>query len=816
MRLVMLLVLGVRGQGECADSLTWFKNLRPEQDCTWVHENAAKRCDAVGADRTLASYSCPAACRTPCGDSPTWFRHGNPSKDCSWVSIYSSKRCQSRSEWGEAAAEACPAACPHYVEGRQFESCDALLASRLEAMQEPNTTVTDGMAPREVVGVNGGECFTHYYEPGRGTAPPEFGGNFEADSGGDAEFSDTNAQETGVYEPDVVKATGNEYVFIASATRNDSSACEYRLSVVRDDDAGLELVASIPLVDLATTPIEMFVANDVLVIVGSAYLYYAEEVPVRGYYYSPNLEAAVVLLVFDVSDPTSPTLVRRQIREGYYIDGRRIENTSYVVITRYASWGRVPRSTVPFFRDEVFATTPHGPPEQKSSVGGDAEAASELAAAAGPTEPVAECSDVNYVWPLASEIGEFTSVVPLSMDSPADAAVSPASAAETIATRADATVYASRSHLYLTQVEYMGSYDASFIEWPTMYRTVVMRFSLDGLAVQFDKAFAVPGLIINQFAMSETSDAAYLRVATTTRPADGAWTNTSNALFVYSTKDGQLVGSVRGLAPGESIFSVRFVGDIRCYLVTFVQTDPLFVVSLDNPYDPKVLGELKIEGFSSYLHPLNATHLIGLGRNASLFNWPDDESDPVAIEQGLQLSLFDVVDDTDPQRDDVLVIGDRGSMSDALYDHKAFQLFEGDIVSIPALVASLEVAYELFNDTNIWQWGIPEYQGALLFQLQGSQLVPLANVSHLPDDFFTPTWIAYDDENPDDGYWNTWFDTYGSGYHVKRTLSRGDVFFVFSDTAVTKSTLDENATLIDRLELNEHSVIANLTWGIAT
>lgn len=721
--------------------------------------------------------------------------------------MFARKRCESRSKSGESAAEACPAACPHYVESRQFESCDALLESRSEAMQEPETTVADGMAPREVVGVSGGVCFTYYNEQW---------GEFDAESGGDADFSNTNVQETGIFEPDIVKATADGYVFIASAPRNGSQACEHRLSVVRDDDAGLELVASVPLIDLATTPIEMFVANDVLVIVGSAWLYYAEEVPVTGYYYGPNHEAAVVLLVFDISDPTTPTLVRRQIREGYYIDGRRVANTSYVVITRYASWGRVPRSTVPFFRDEVFATSSQEPAEQKSSVGGDAETASELAAAAGPTEPVAECSDVNYVWPLASEIGEFTSVVPLSMISPADAAASPASAAETIATRADATVYASRSHLYVTQVEYMGSYDASFVAWPTMYRTVVMRFSLDGLAVHFDKAFAVPGLIINQFAMSETSDEAYLRVATTTRPADGTWTNTSNALFVYSTNDGQLVGSVRGLAPGESIFSVRFVGDFRCYLVTFVQIDPLFVVGLDDPYDPVVLGELKIDGFSSYLHPLNATRLIGLGRNVSLYSWPDDESNPVAIEQGLQLSLFDVVDDADPQRDDVLVVGDRGSTSDALYDHKAFQLFEGDIVSIPALVASLEAAYELFNETNIWELGIAEYQGALLFQLQGSQLVPLANVSHLPDDFFTPTWIAFDEENPDDGYWNTWFDTYGSGYHVRRTLSRGDAFFAFSDTAVTKSTLDEHATLIDRLELNEDYVIANLTWGIAT
>ena len=94
--------------------------------------------------------------------------------------------------------------------------------------------------------------------------------------------------------------------------------------------------------------------------------------------------------------------------------------------------------------------------------------------------------------------------------------------------------------------------------------------------------------------------------------------------------------STRARAPprvGETIKSARFTAD-RLYLVTFVQTDPLFTINLDDPANPYVMGELKIPGFSAYLHPLNDTHVIGVGRDA------DDET---GIERGLQFSLFDVL-----------------------------------------------------------------------------------------------------------------------------------------------------------------------------
>ena len=121
----------------------------------------------------------------------------------------------------------------------------------------------------------------------------------------------------------------------------------------------------------------------------------------------------------------------------------------------------------------------------------------------------------------------------------------------------------------------------------------------------------------------------------------------------------KVVGKVEKLAEGEKIYSVRFMQN-RAYLVTFKQIDPLFVIDLEDPTNPKVLGELKIPGFSNYLHPYDETTLIGLGKDSG--NW----------NAGLKLSLFDVSDVKNPKEIDNYVFENGRGDSIALNDHKAF------------------------------------------------------------------------------------------------------------------------------------------------
>jgi uncharacterized secreted protein with C-terminal beta-propeller domain len=173
-----------------------------------------------------------------------------------------------------------------------------------------------------------------------------------------------------------------------------------------------------------------------------------------------------------------------------------------------------------------------------------------------------------------------------------------------------------------------------------------------------------------------------LRIATTTSTG-----GLSNNVFVLDQSGEKLttVGSLTGLAFTERIFSARYIDDVL-YLVTFRQVDPLFTIDLSNPAQPKVAGELKIPGFSSYLHPVGEGKLLGIGRDA-------DETGRI---RGLQVSLFDVSDIYNPRREaqylitsdvkppdgQVLWPGSTGSIAE--HDHHAFSYFpEQGILAIP-------------------------------------------------------------------------------------------------------------------------------------
>ena len=202
-------------------------------------------------------------------------------------------------------------------------------------------------------------------------------------------------------------------------------------------------------------------------------------------------------------------------------------------------------------------------------------------------------------------------------------------------------------------------------------KTVIHKIAVNKGDLQYKTAGEVPGIVLNQFSMDE--DKGYFRIATTKNrrwSSFGESSESYNNIYVLD-ENMKVVGKVEELAKGERIYSVRFMQD-RAYLVTFKQIDPLFVIDLKDPTNPKVLGELKIPGFSNYLHPYDETTLIGLGKDSG--NW----------DASLKLSLFDVSDVKNPKEISNYILGDSRSNSIALYDHKAF-LFskEKNLLVIP-------------------------------------------------------------------------------------------------------------------------------------
>lgn len=248
-------------------------------------------------------------------------------------------------------------------------------------------------------------------------------------------------------------------------------------------------------------------------------------------------------------------------------------------------------------------------------------------------------------------------------------------------------------------------------------KTVIHKIGIDGGKLNYLTEGEIPGTVLNQFSFDEKDN--YLRVATTKNRSWSRFVTESDqesyANIYVLDSDLKLVGSVEKLAPGERIYAARFISD-RVYLVTFQQTDPLFVIDLKEPRQPVVLGQLKIPGFSNYLHPYDDDTLIGIGK--------DTEALPNGgvRTKGLKFSLFDVSNVKAPREIDTYLIGDLGSDSIALYDHKAF-LFAANK---NMLVIPVSITKAMQPDS----YGKLSFSGALVLKVTKSGFELKGQVDH--------------------------------------------------------------------------------------
>jgi hypothetical protein len=225
------------------------------------------------------------------------------------------------------------------------------------------------------------------------------------------------------------------------------------------------------------------------------------------------------------------------------------------------------------------------------------------------------------------------------------------------------TVYGSQGSLYVASERWLDPTPERGDAVPSGRGTAIHRFDArDSDHTTFRASGAVRGYLLNQFSLSEHGD--HLRVATTQEPQ--WWTGEGreqSESYVTTLREGggelRQRGQVGGLGRGERIYAVRFIED-RGYVVTFRQVDPLYVLDLSDPAKPAVAGELKILGYSAYLHPIADDLLLGVGQDAT----------EEGRTRGTQLSLFDVGDAAAPKRTHNVTLGQSGS--EAEYDHHAF------------------------------------------------------------------------------------------------------------------------------------------------
>lgn len=233
--------------------------------------------------------------------------------------------------------------------------------------------------------------------------------------------------------------------------------------------------------------------------------------------------------------------------------------------------------------------------------------------------------------------------------------------------------------------EALLSYDSDVMREQT--RTVIHKVSINESMIDYVAQGSVPGRLLNQFSLGESRDGERLRAATTLEYyTEFSGFSRSNGVYALDA-DMNMVGYIENVAPDESIYSARFMGD-RLYMVTFQQIDPFFVIDISKD-TPRILGELKIPGFSNYLHPYDDEHVLGIGRDTTL------EEERWVRQLGIKVALFNVADVSNPVVADEVIIGDSSAYSDALNNHKAFFFDKRHgIMSLP-----VEGSYRSLEDT---------------------------------------------------------------------------------------------------------------------
>jgi inhibitor of cysteine peptidase len=432
-------------------------------------------------------------------------------------------------------------------------------------------------------------------------------------------------------------------------------------------------------------------------------------------------ETKIFVNVYDLADGENPTLRREVAVDGCYFSSRMIGDYVYVVVRKPAR----------LVEDEV--DLPRVYPEDECRVIPAAEIYH------------SDIADYGYI---------FTVIMAVNVQ---DDGQEPTY--ETILSGWTTNMYVSLRNIYLA----IGYGD----------RTLLHRIHIENGEISYVADGETPGTVLNQFSMDEYEG--YFRIATTSRMS---YENNpslrlllQNNMYVLNMEL-EIVGEIEKIAPGETIHSARFMGD-KCYLVTFRKTDPFFVIELGEPYDPKILGELKISGYSDYLHLYDENHVIGIGKETV----PAEQGD-FSWYQGVKISLFDVADLSEPKEIAKYEIGDRGTDSPVLREHKAF-LFdkEKNLVVLPVSVAERENP----NDPP-YTPGKIVWQGAYVFTVSLSleeKLVLKGTITHM--------------ENG---------DVHDAEYHVTRALYIEDVLYTISNNKIKMNSLFDLSE-INELDLNE-------------
>jgi Beta propeller domain len=469
------------------------------------------------------------------------------------------------------------------------------------------------------------------------------------------DYSTTNVQEQGVDEPDIVKTDGEKIVALAQG--------KLRVVVLGKDDKP-DLVASLA---VEGAGLLLLHRNRAVVV---SHTYGGRPLPADTRLIAP-VPTQTVLTEIDLSAPSRPRVVRTLTLDASYLDARLVGSSLRVVLTSPPPIAFEPpsepgpkaeRAALERNRAQIRSSRAREwlPSYTLRNRRTGAKRTAQLLGCSHVARP-SRFSGLGILSVVTFDLAR--GLVPVDTDG--------------VMTDGQ-MIYASKSSLYVATQRWTEPGELENGK-PPRQTTALHRFDIsDPLRARYRASGDVNGYVINQFAMSELDGV--LRVATTEFPLwwGGAQTDSESSVTTFEQRGGQLVrlGRQGGLGRGERIFGVRFIGDVG-YVVTFRQVDPLYVVDLSRPSDPVIRGELKIRGYSAYLHPLGPDLLLGLGQDAT------DEGRVL----GTQVSTFDVSDPRQPALLRRVTLGK--AWSEAEWDHHAFLYWPRATLAVLPVQASL-------------------------------------------------------------------------------------------------------------------------------
>ena len=498
----------------------------------------------------------------------------------------------------------------------------------------------------------------------------ETGGSMTAGAASSAHNS-TYVQHTGVDEADVIKTDGT-FIYTISGYRD-------RVIIFSADGENAKQVGSVSLNhgDSDITSIhDFYIYGDKLILLANSF--------------ENDKALSTASYVYDVSDKSNISLIDSFSQSGFYVDSRMIDDTLYVVTNHH-------------FYDEDDVPVTYG---NRAATADSADSAD------------AQQVPIDCVYSVECPADSSFLLVSRFNTNKGDKTT------KAILGSAD-TIYCNRDNLYITALEYSRTtydvlkgddFDASkfsndYTLSPFYYlpdETQIVKLSLEN-DIDFVASGRVKGEVSNQYALDEYNG--NLRVATTTYE-NGSTSNSANHLVVLD-KDLKQIGEVSGFAAGEHIEAVRYINE-TAYVITYEQTDPLFVIDLKNPARPTILGEVKIDGFSTMLVPVDDNTLLGIGYNTSSLSELYGEDETVSDMQytnGLKLVLFDVTDKANPK----------------VLDEKIFKDYDSEVQYNPrALVVNNErgdytIPYTKYTDGGSYESVNPA--GLLNFRVDNGKIV---------------------------------------------------------------------------------------------